>query len=123
MEYCIYTYLKTLAKFEPHNNYRTRLSPIHGKNKSHTKHRTLKSHVLGMVLLRAGQVPHRKDRVPSSKFLEQKGTRSKELGPVQQKELGSSKFLCITPLIYELINHSKISAIVCKFCKDKHKTS
>ena len=51
MEYCIYTYLKTLAKFEPHNNYRTRLSPMHGKNKSHTKHKTLKSHVFGMVLL------------------------------------------------------------------------
>ena len=41
---------------------------------------------------RAGQVPHKKDRVPSSKFLEKKGTRSEELGPVQQKELGSSKF-------------------------------
>ena len=51
MEYCIYTYLRTLAKFEPRNNYRTLLSLIHGKNKSLTKHKTLKSHVLGMVLL------------------------------------------------------------------------
>ena len=49
---------------------------------------------------------------PSSKFLEKKGTRSEELGPVQQKELGSSKFLFTTCPTNELINDSAMQGKV-----------